>query len=261
MFAPLQAKLKHLFRLAKFDGGNVGKSTPVTTVVQTWTNANETYTAKLTNITNTASAAASLIEDWQVGGVSKFGLFSDGSIYTLGATPSQGANVLGNNTLFGSSGNIRVYTTPSPNLIDLGSTSLIGWGSGTVPNSTYDVALFRDAANTLAQRNGTNAQTFNLYRSYTDASNYSRLSHKWNTSTAIIQAEGLGTGTNGSVAFNNAALATNATVGFMMLPSCAGAPTGVPADIPTGQIPMVYDSTNNKIYAYNGAWKSTVALT
>lgn len=56
---------------------------------------------------------------------------------------------------------------------------------------------------------------------------------------------------------NGAQLATTATGGFAGLPSCAGAPTGVPASIPTGQIPMVIDSTNSRIYAYiGGAWKS-----
>lgn len=41
--------------------------------------------------------------------------------------------------------------------------------------SNQDVKLVRDAANTLALRNGTNAQTFNIYNTYTDASNYERL--------------------------------------------------------------------------------------
>jgi hypothetical protein len=35
-----------------------------------------------------------------------------------------------------------------------------------------DACLYRDAANTLAMRNGTNAQAFNVYNTYTDASNY-----------------------------------------------------------------------------------------
>jgi hypothetical protein len=59
----------------------------------------------------------------------------------------------------------------------------------------------------------------------------------------------------------NGALNTTATVGYLEIPSCAGAPTGVPSPIGTGKIILHYDSTNNKIYAYNGAWKSTAALT
>lgn len=126
----------------------------------------------------------------------------------------------------------------------------------------YDTALTRDAAGALNQRNSTNAQTFRVTRSYTDGSNYSWLTHKWNTSTAVIHAEGAGTGSDGSVAFNDAVLATNATVGFLMIPSCAGTPSGTPADIPTGQIPLVWDSTNLKLYAYTGgAWKASAAFT
>lgn len=125
-----------------------------------------------------------------------------------------------------------------------------------------DVKLYRDAANTLALRNGTSAQTLRSYRSYTNASNYSRLALAWNTTTALVMAEGAGTGSDGSVAFNDAALATNATVGFVMIPSCAGTPSGTPADIPTGQIPMVWDSTNLKLYVYTGgAWKASAAFT
>jgi hypothetical protein len=47
---------------------------------------------------------------------------------------------------------------------------------------------------------------------------------------------------------------TTMTTGFDQIPGAAGAPTGVPAD--TTGIPLYYDKTNNKIYAYNGAWKS-----
>ena len=50
------------------------------------------------------------------------------------------------------------------------------------------------------------------------------------------------------------ALLTTATTGFTYLPSCAGLPTGVPTAI-TGKIPVVIDSTNNKMYIYSGgAW-------
>jgi len=66
------------------------------------------------------------------------------------------------------------------------------------------------------------------------------------------------TGASAHVAFGSAALATNATTGFVCIPSCAGAPTGVPASIPTGQIPMVFDSTNLFLYVYTGAaWKKS----
>ncbi len=61
----------------------------------------------------------------------------------------------------------------------------------------------------------------------------------------------------GQIAFATAAKGTTDTTGYFTIPSCAGAPTGVPANIPTGQIPMVYDSTNNFLYVYNGGWKKS----
>ena len=63
-------------------------------------------------------------------------------------------------------------------------------------NSNGDTKLYSDASNTLAQRNSTNAQTFRLYNTYTDASNYERLSIDWSTTanTATIVTQNAGTG-------------------------------------------------------------------
>jgi hypothetical protein len=59
---------------------------------------------------------------------------------------------------------------------------------------------------------------------------------------------------NASLIGGSAALATTATDGFWYVPSCAGLPTGVPT-AQTGTIPIVADSTNNKLYIYSGgAW-------
>lgn len=48
------------------------------------------------------------------------------------------------------------------------------------------------------------------------------------------------------------ALATNATHGFPTIPSCAGTPTGTPTPT-SGQIPVIVDTTNNKLYGFYGA--------
>ena len=50
-----------------------------------------------------------------------------------------------------------------------------------------------------------------------------------------------------------ASQSTTMTGGFMNIPGGAGAPTGVPSN--TTGFPMYYDSTNNYLYVYNGAWK------
>lgn len=57
-----------------------------------------------------------------------------------------------------------------------------------------DVKLFRDDANKLALRNSTAAQTFNLYGTYTDGSNYERLSFTSSGGNVDISTEKAGTG-------------------------------------------------------------------
>lgn len=71
---------------------------------------------------------------------------------------------------------------------------------------------------------------------------------------------GGGSGALGQVAVDNGgALATTATGGFFCLPTCAGAPTGVPANVPTGSVAMIFDTTNTKLWVYSGgAWVGVV---
>ncbi len=73
--------------------------------------------------------------------------------------------------------------------------------------------------------------------------------------TSIINAGQYLGNPAGVVSFGSASLATTDTVGWLTIPSCAGAPTGVPANVPTGQVGFTYDRTNNKVYVYNGGWK------
>lgn len=59
----------------------------------------------------------------------------------------------------------------------------------------------------------------------------------------------------GGMVVGIAALATNATDGFLYVPTCAGTPTGTPTT-QTGTAPIVVDTTNNKLYFYSGgAWR------
>lgn len=63
----------------------------------------------------------------------------------------------------------------------------------------------------------------------------------------------------GSGNVTGAALGTTAVRGFTYMPTCAGPPTGVPAELPTGAVPFVYDTTNHKLWVYDGAaWKGVV---
>lgn len=72
-----------------------------------------------------------------------------------------------------------------------GLTGGIGWSSF---GGSFDVSLFRDAANTLALRNGTSAQNSRTYNTYTDASNGEWLSQNFTSNVAYLVTEANGTG-------------------------------------------------------------------
>jgi hypothetical protein len=58
-----------------------------------------------------------------------------------------------------------------------------------------------------------------------------------------------------NAAIGAGSLATNATNGFLYVPTCAGTPTGTPT-AKTGYAPIVVDTTNNRWYFYSGgAWR------
>lgn len=82
----------------------------------------------------------------------------------------------------------------------------LGFLSGT-SGSTPDIALFRDAAGTLAQRDGTNAQTFRVYETFTDASNYGRFAISAGASGTFLLTEAAGTGTSRAVIIGTQGLA------------------------------------------------------
>lgn len=67
------------------------------------------------------------------------------------------------------------------------------WCPGSLDGSA-DLRLYRGAANTLYQRNGTAAQTFLLANTWTDDSNYERGSIGWNSNFLQIGTENAGTG-------------------------------------------------------------------
>ena len=181
-------------------GGTITADDPIIDMAQTWNNAAVTFTAIKANVTSTASAAASLLMDLQVGGVSLASVRKDGRL-TLSQTFQEIAT---QNTLSfilaGTSSNAR-FTLSGSDLF-LGSGVRVSWRDNAASNSgTIDLILLRDAANTLAQRNGVNAQAFNLYNTYTDASNYERGFMSWShTANRLVVGTGaLGTGTNRSI--------------------------------------------------------------
>jgi hypothetical protein len=318
-----QAVATTLLGSTSLTGATVTTSQPLLDQTQTWNAGGVTFTGWRLNVTNTASAAGSLLMDLQVGGASQFSVNRSGSVTSnnlvsgggaLAVSSSNGQVVLYNNgtlgwdsagsvsvgsaadTLFGrrAAANLRLgaadaaapvaqtlsvqsvvagtsntaganftiagsqgtgdqnggslifqvapagssgsavnalataltiagnrNATFAANLsfgsgadfsngtgtvnindsnVGIGSASQLAWASTTTGNGSKDVILARDAANTLALRNGTAAQTFNNYGTFTDTSNYRRVALSMTTAgVATLQPEGAGTGASGNV--------------------------------------------------------------
>lgn len=64
--------------------GTLAASAPLFTGAQTWNNAAVAFVAFSLNVIDTASATASLLCDWQVGGVSRFKVNKSGTLTTPG---------------------------------------------------------------------------------------------------------------------------------------------------------------------------------
>jgi hypothetical protein len=161
-------------------------------IAQTWNTTGAPNAIKL-NVTNTASGAASNLLDLQVDTVSKFKVNKLGDLTLAGST---GVTLIGG-------GGFRATSYIDVNIIGLitSSSGGIGFSSGGT-GATYDTALFRDAAGTLAQRNGVNPQAFRLYNTYTDATTFERLNIKWDSNILRFQTEkGSVGGTTRSIQF------------------------------------------------------------
>ncbi|MDF1853289.1 MAG: hypothetical protein P1U85_20800, partial [Verrucomicrobiales bacterium] len=165
-------------------------------ITSTWNDAADTFTLIKADVTDTASAAGSKLMDLQVGGTSKFSVDSGGAV-SIGTGIRHEAHGGGTvaRTIVGGVQRLDVGATA----IGISSGASIVWNSSNYASSSGDLRLYRDAANTLGQRNGVNAQTYNIYNTYTDATNYERAHIGWND-TADTFVIGTEAGSGGGVA-------------------------------------------------------------
>jgi len=166
------------------------------TVNVDWDNPSTTFTALKVNVpdTNQGTSDSNLL-DLQAGGTSVFRVNSSGAISVPAGNEANAGISFGNNDegfyqyssgfAFSIQTNTPVfaarYVSPGLNIISqywglgLCRNAFLAWGSQFDATQGHDLAIGRDAANTLAQRNGTASQTFRLYNTYTDASNFENL--------------------------------------------------------------------------------------
>lgn len=191
-------------------GATLTASAPVLDLTQTWNSSGVTFTGLKLNVTDTTSAAASLLLDLQVGGSTKFNVTKAGSVVTAlaGSTSAPAFRLpdIGGALGIGSSAALTASLLFISQSAVSGASSFagmkicrdafFGWGTQFDASAAGDLFIYRDAANTLALRNSTNAQTSRIYTTYTDASNYERLVIDSFSGTSRIYTEAAGTGTS-----------------------------------------------------------------
>ena len=153
------------------------------------------FSAAVINVTNTASATASRLLDVQSSGTTVFSVLDGNRILGSSFVPTlTGPSLeLGSGTGIYDSGGLRL-SGQGQNIALVTSTGFRVRGFELQFSSGGETALIADAADVLAMRRGVNPSTFRLYNTFTDASNYERLSLRWASNVAIIGTEKAGTG-------------------------------------------------------------------
>lgn len=132
--------------------GTLTDTAPIT-FTQTWNDAADTFDAHITDITDTASAADSTIQNLKVGGVPKWRVRKDGML-TLGKVSALYELTDGNLALAADANHIAVMT---PNTFSIGGASAAstpnlrlsgGWFTGGSGTTTFPHFLIQDTGTT-----------------------------------------------------------------------------------------------------------------
>lgn len=227
-------------------GATVTASEPVLNLTQTWNNAAVAFTAAQVNVTNTLSAATSLLADFKVGNVSLFSVGKGGEV-NLG-DGSIGAPIL----RFASDTDTGMYRITANTIgfivngtasVAISSSLLSARGSiglaSSVTTGSPDIILARDAAAAMGQRDGTNAQTSRIYRTYTNGSNYERQALQSGAGYFEWAAETAGTGTD-DIDLRLTPSTTTAAVDFRNPANGAAAQLGTLTNAPTAGNPAYW---------------------
>lgn len=141
-------------------GGTVTTSTPIVSATQTWNAGGVTFNGFLFNVTNTASAAASTVFDFQVGGASAFKLDAAGQV-TGTFTRDQNNNTLlqvyNPNTSASATAGLRLFsgTTDFLDLYvsdNLNLVQMTGGGSATQMNRAFTTHVWLTGGGTQQGR-------------------------------------------------------------------------------------------------------------
>ncbi len=104
--------------------------------------------------------------------------------YEIGATWPESLRFLRNGVVFAQMLGGTTTSGAYCSGLQLHSGTALSWGSVAGASTPPDLILVRDAADTLAQRRTTSAQTFRLYNTYTSTTSFENLQIKANTGAA-----------------------------------------------------------------------------
>ena len=230
-----------------FTGGTATTTKPQVLIEPTGATSTAWSTSGTALGVNAASGFAGNLLDLQVNGTSEFRVNASGAINFDADTRLSG------------SGGFLTFSSFGVTALLMGSSSLSvgnlssGQGSITLQSPSANVVIVNDAANTLAQRNGTAAQTFRVYNTFTDASNYERLSTTWSSNVCYTKPENAGTGAarlyvpvTGATTVSGLPAAATAGAGARAFVTDANATTFLSTVAGGGanKVPVVSDGTN-----------------
>lgn len=182
-------------------GTTVTTSQPLLNLAQTWNDGAVSFTAMRLNVTNTASAAASYLFDYQVGGVTRLRLTTAG-ILTVGTLPG---------IADGSGGTLNI-TNSGTTVANFGNANLALVARGLSMGASLgaqDVILSRKGAASLqfgaADAAAPIAQTLSVQSVVAGTSNTA------GANLTITGSQGTGTGAGGSIIFQIAPAGSSGT--------------------------------------------------
>ena len=244
--------IKHQFQSVQADGGD-------TTVVRpsNW-NADHNFFFGSRTVTTTSDTIADTDNMSVV-------VYNSASAVAV-TLPQAGASsqfLTGWSLLVRNRGAGTVTITPTTSTINEAATLVLQQGDwaeifsdGTNYNAQYTATIFRDGANTVAVRNGTSAQTFSVYNTFTDASNYERADIGWSGNLLSFGSANAGTGTARDVAFK-----VGGTERFRMLAASGTVQMAAATVIDINGGPLAHTSQVNYGASNDaGLWRTAAAI-
>lgn len=190
--------------------GTITTAVPAINMTQTWNNAATTFTGLLSNVTNTASNAASKLFDFQVGGVSALNYVASAGGNATGTLTGDGTFVFATST----SGSFRWSNNGTSKMLfgigdwRVSGDNFLGWTSGTSVG-TADAYIGRRTTASLQlglpDAAAPVAQTFGVQGVVAGTTNAA------GANFTINGSQGTGTGTGGSLLFQTAPAGTTGT--------------------------------------------------